>query len=34
LSAHFGLAYVSIYLLSGAVASLAALSVNRALDNR
>ena len=34
LSAHFGLAYVSIYLLSGAVSSLAALSVNRALDNR
>jgi MFS family permease len=34
LSAHFGLAYVSIYLLSGAVASLAALSVNRALEIR
>ena len=34
LSAHFGLAYVSIYLLSGAVASLAALSLNRALDIR
>ena len=34
LSAHFGLAYVSIYLLSGAVCSLAALSVNRALDIR
>lgn len=34
LSAHFGLAYVSIYLLSGAVSSLAALSVNRALDAR
>lgn len=34
LSAHFGLAYVSIYLLSGAVCSLAALSVNRALDVR
>ncbi|MBB3212299.1 hypothetical protein FHW67_001579 [Herbaspirillum sp. Sphag1AN] len=34
LSAHFDLAYVSIYLLSGTVSSLAALSVNRALDNR
>ena len=32
LSAHFGLAYVSFYLLSGATCSLAALSVNRALD--
>ena len=31
LSAHFGLAYVSIYLLSGAVATLAALGLNRAL---
>jgi MFS family permease len=34
LSAHFGLAYVSLYLLSGAVFSLAALSVNRALEIR
>ncbi|MGI4849329.1 MAG: MFS transporter [Janthinobacterium lividum] len=34
LSAHFGLAYVSFYLLSGAVASLAALSLNRALEIR
>jgi MFS family permease len=32
LSAHFGLAYVSIYLLSGAACSLAALSLNRALE--
>jgi MFS family permease len=32
LSAHFGLAYVSLYLLSGAVGSLAALSLNRALE--
>ena len=32
LSAHFGLAYVSLYLLSGAVASLAALSINRVLE--
>lgn len=32
LSAHFGLAYVSIYLLSGAAGSLAALSLNRALE--
>ena len=32
LSAHFGLAYVSLYLLSGAVSSLAALSLNRALE--
>jgi MFS family permease len=31
LSAHFGLAYVSVYLLSGAVATLAALGLNRAL---
>jgi MFS family permease len=29
LSAHFGLAYVSVYLLSGAVATLAALGLNR-----
>ncbi|MBB5393283.1 MULTISPECIES: MFS transporter [unclassified Herbaspirillum] len=34
LSAHFGLAYVSFYLLSGAVGSLAALSLNRALEAR
>ena len=34
LSAHFGLSYVSLYLLSGAVASLAALSLNRALEIR
>jgi MFS family permease len=34
LSAHFGLAYVSFYLLSGAVCSLAALSLNRALEIR
>jgi MFS family permease len=34
LSSHFGLAYVSFYLLSGAVASLAALSLNRALEIR
>lgn len=34
LSAHFGLAYVSLYLLSGAVGSLAALSVNRGLEIR
>ncbi|QBE66160.1 MFS transporter [Pseudoduganella lutea] len=34
LSAHYGLGYVSLYLLSGAVASLAALSVNRALEIR
>lgn len=33
-SAHFGLAYVGLYLLSGAVASLAALSLNRRLDIR
>lgn len=32
LSANFGLAYVSLYLLSGAVGSLAALSLNRALE--
>jgi len=31
-SAHFGLAYAGLYLLSGAVCSLAALSLNRALD--
>jgi MFS family permease len=34
LSAHFGLAYVGVYLLSGAVCTLAALSVNRALEIR
>jgi len=34
LSARFGLAYVGLYLLSGAVATLAALSVNRALEIR
>ncbi|GGY10609.1 MFS transporter [Massilia dura] len=34
LSANFGLGYVSLYLLSGAVASLAALSVNRKLEIR
>jgi MFS family permease len=32
LSANFGLAYVSLYLLSGAAGSLAALSLNRALE--
>lgn len=32
LSAHFGLVYVGIYLFSGAACSLAALSLNRALD--
>ncbi|MBC3879209.1 MFS transporter [Undibacterium sp. FT79W] len=32
LSAHFGLAYVSLYLLSGAACSIAALSLNRALE--
>ena len=31
LSAHFGLAYVSVYLLSGAAGTLAALGLNRAL---
>ena len=34
LSAHFGMVYVGLYLLSGAVCSLAALSLNRALDIR
>lgn len=34
LSAHFGLQYVSLYLLSGAVGSLAALNLNRALEIR
>ncbi|HEX4917152.1 MAG TPA: MFS transporter [Limnobacter sp.] len=32
LSAHFGLEYVTLYLLSGALGSLAALSLNRALE--
>jgi MFS family permease len=34
LSSNFGLSYVSLYLLSGAVGSLAALSLNRALEIR
>jgi MFS family permease len=34
LSAHFGLAYVSVYLLSGAACTLAALSINRTLEIR
>ncbi|TFW33728.1 MFS transporter [Massilia horti] len=34
LSANFGLGYVSLYLLSGAVGTLAALSLNRALEIR
>ena len=34
LSAHFGLAYVSVYLLSGAAGTLAALSFNRSLKFR
>ena len=34
LSANFGLKYVSLYLLSGALASLAALSLNRKLEIR
>jgi MFS family permease len=34
LSAHFGLAYVSLYLLSGALSTMAALSLNRALEIR
>ena len=34
LSAHFGLEYVSLYLLSGALCTLAALSVNRSLEIR
>jgi MFS family permease len=33
-AANFGLVYVGVYLLSGAVCSLAALSLNRALDIR
>jgi MFS family permease len=32
LSAHFGLAYVSVYLLSGAAGTLGALSLNRGLN--
>ncbi len=34
LSANFGLGYVSVYLLSGAVCTLGALSLNRALESR
>jgi MFS family permease len=34
LSAHFGLGYVSVYLLSGAACTLAALSVNRVMEMR
>ena len=34
LSSHFGLAYVSLYLLSGATCTLAALSLNRVLEIR
>jgi MFS family permease len=34
LSAHFGLGYVSLYLLSGAVCTLAALWVNRTMEVR
>jgi len=34
LCAHFGLEYVSLYLLSGAACSVAALSLNRALEIR
>ena len=34
LAAHFGLVYVGIYLLSGAAASMAALSLNRVLEIR
>ncbi len=34
LSAHFGLAFVGVYLFSGAVVTLGALSINRALDIR
>ena len=32
LSAHFGLAYVSVYLLSGVICTLAALRINRVLE--
>ncbi len=31
LSAHFGLAYVSLYLLSGAAATMGALGLNKAM---
>ena len=34
LAAHFGLPYVGLYLLSGALATLAALGVNRWLKQR
>jgi MFS family permease len=34
LSANFGLAFVSVYLLSGAACTLAALTINRALEAR
>ena len=34
LSAHFGLGYVSLYLLSGAACTLGALSLSRALETR
>jgi MFS family permease len=34
LAAHFGLEYVSLYLLSGAFCTLAALSINRVLEIR
>jgi MFS family permease len=34
LSSHFGLGYVSVYLLSGAVCTLVALRINRALEVR
>jgi hypothetical protein len=34
LSSHFGLGYVSVYLLSGSICTLAALGVNRRLELR
>jgi hypothetical protein len=34
LAANYGLGYVSLYLLSGALGTVAALSVNRALEIR
>ena len=34
LSANFGLAYLSVYLLSGAACTLVALQVNRSLEIR
>lgn len=34
LSAHFGLGYVSVYLLSGCAATLIALTINRRLEAR